>query len=218
MEGGGFEFAPEVADLNQYWFSTKTIAALVNEASTATTAVAGHKPLLALVSCPSVYFSLSPELRAVSVVLEIDRKWEKDPGFVYYDFNHPLALPEKLLGAATFVLIDPPFITREVWTQYAATARALLAPGGRCLCASILENAPLLDELLGARAVRFRPSIPNLVYQYSLYATYASDALGVANVEVDPDDDVPMPTYAAAAPEPAAAPPATPDVHEEATL
>lgn len=72
-------------------------------------------------------------------------------GFIFYDFNKPLELSEDsrdstrdafhsqdLRGAFDFVLIDPPFITREVfltfaclwrqvWEKYAMTARASLS-------------------------------------------------------------------------------------------
>jgi len=37
---------------------------------------------------------------------------------------------------------------------------------------------------MGARKCVFRPSIPNLVYQYSFYATYENAALDEKNPEV----------------------------------
>ena len=36
---------------------------------------------------------------------------------------------QELRGAFDFVLIDPPFITREVWEKYAITARRLTKAG-----------------------------------------------------------------------------------------
>lgn len=57
-------------------------------------------------------------------------QWEHDPGFVKYDFNAPLDFPDELRGAFAMVVVDPPFITRDVWEKYAVTVRALLAPGG----------------------------------------------------------------------------------------
>jgi hypothetical protein len=79
-------------------------------------------------------------------------------------------------------VIDPPFITREVWEKYAATANFLLSEGGRLICTTIRENAAMMNELLQARAAsdtlswpsadslqvkpqRFQPCIPHLVYQ-----------------------------------------------------
>jgi len=70
------------------------------------------------------------------------------------------------------VVIDPPFITHEVWTKYAEASRYLLKPGtgedgeplGKVLGTTIRENADKLKELLGLTPRRFRPSIPNLVY------------------------------------------------------
>jgi len=43
-----------------------------------------------------------------------------------YDFNHPEAIPESLHHLFDCVVIDPPFITREVWEKYASAAKLLL--------------------------------------------------------------------------------------------
>jgi 16S rRNA G966 N2-methylase RsmD len=49
--------------------------------------------------------------------LEFDEKFKIEKGFVFYDFNKPLDLPAELKGNFDFILIDPPFITEEVWTK-----------------------------------------------------------------------------------------------------
>ena len=36
----------------------------------------------ALVSTPSIYFALNPEVRRQHVVLDFDTQWREDPGFV----------------------------------------------------------------------------------------------------------------------------------------
>jgi hypothetical protein len=196
-DGACFSFwkeSPEKGDLNQYWFSQPTIQVLVDQ-------VVQHGPRAALVSCPSIYFSLPVSVREVCKVLEYDRAWEHDPGFVFYDFNEPEIVPPELHHAFDLVIIDPPYITREVWSKYALTAKLLLCQGcegnkprGRLLCTSIAENAPMMRELLEVEPRRFRPSIPNLVYQYHIYTNYSSGQLDAHNEEVDPDGDVPMPS------------------------
>lgn len=35
----------------------------------------------------------------------------------------------------------------------------------------------MLGELIGAKIQKFRPLIPNLVYQYSMYSNYECDKL-----------------------------------------
>ena len=82
------------------------------------------------------------------------------------------------------VVIDPPFITREVWEKYAAAARLLLKPDGIVLGSTIDENEAFMGELLNCQRKAFRPSIPNLVYQYSLYASYDSEGLSQPNPEI----------------------------------
>lgn len=47
-----------------------------------------------------------------------------------YDYNAPEQLPAALHGTFDCVVIDPPFITREVWAKYAQAAKLLLQPGG----------------------------------------------------------------------------------------
>jgi 16S rRNA G966 N2-methylase RsmD len=108
---------------------------------------------------------------------------------VFYDFNKPEDLPAELLHTFDLVVIDPPFITREVWEKYAVAAKLLLKEeGGHCLLSTIDENEATIKELLGADRKKFRPSIPNLVYQYSLYATFESTGLNEKNPEI-PDFD-----------------------------
>ena len=88
------------------------------------------------------------------------------------------------------MLCDPPFITTPVLTQYATSIRLLLAPGGRILFSTVPENAALLKELLGLMGpLRFLPSIPHLVYQFALFASYDdSQLLSAANPEL-PDQE-----------------------------
>jgi hypothetical protein len=53
---------------------------------------------------------------------------------------------------------------------------------------TIQENAPFMKELLGVEPQAFMPSIPTLVYQYYLYASYESKHLKLKNPEI-PDYD-----------------------------
>lgn len=87
------------------------------------------------------------------------------------------------------MLCDPPFITTAALTQYATTMRLLLAPGGRLLLSTVRENAELVRGLLGlGPPLRYLPSIPHLVYQFSFFANYESALLGAPNPEL-PDQD-----------------------------
>ena len=59
-----------------------------------------------------------------------------------------------------------------------------MTENGKVLCSTIDENEPFMKELLNADKKKFRPSIPNLVYQYSLYANYDSETLNSQNAEI----------------------------------
>lgn len=42
----------------------------------------------------------------------------------------------------------------------------------------------MMEELVGVKPQKFKPSIPNLVYQYNLYCNYPSTGLDVLNPEI----------------------------------
>ena len=48
---------------------------------------------------------------------------------MFYDFNFPTNVPESLIGTFDLVVVDPPFIVREVWEKYAETSKLLLKSG-----------------------------------------------------------------------------------------
>ena len=179
-----FDLQKEDSDLNQYWFSTNTIDVFVKEIEAQSVKGA------AFLSSPSLYFSLkNEELKAKSKVFEFDKQWEKDPGFVFYDYNKPEQVSIMLFGQFDMVVIDPPFITEECWRNYTETARLLLAPGGKLICTTIVENEGIMCDLLGCRPTKFRPSIPNLVYQYNTYTSYQpTQFLDELNPEIAADD------------------------------
>jgi len=177
----------EVEDLNQYWYSNRTITHMAKDVEDVC-AEEGTKA--AFLSTPSVYFSLNKETRARSWCFDLDTQWQKEPGYVCYDFQKPTDFEgaAELKGTFDMVIIDPPFITREVWEKYTETAKFLLKPGGHVMASTIQENAPFMKELLGVEPQVFMPSIPTLVYQYYLYASYDSKNLKEKNPEI-PDYD-----------------------------
>ncbi|KXZ47251.1 hypothetical protein GPECTOR_36g105 [Gonium pectorale] len=158
----------EKAEHNQYWYSAHTIDKIVQRGSA---------------------------IREAAWVFDFDDQWAKDPHFVRYDFNAPDAIPRELHGKFDCVVIDPPFITREVWDKYAQAARLLLEPAGKVVATTVAENAALLAELLPAGpggeavcAAPFRPSIPHLIYQYNLFTNFPPKVLCESNPEIPPDD------------------------------
>ena len=105
-------------------------------------------------------------------MFDYDKKWESDRGFKFYDYNHPTTFEGDLESTFDMVVVDPPFITREVWELYTKTAFYLLkenptfnAPSGLFLGTTVVENKEMIEELLGGKPTAFQPSIPNLVYQ-----------------------------------------------------
>jgi hypothetical protein len=159
-----------------------------SSAEAAPTAPTPRRGRCAFVSTPSIYFALPPSERSSGLhrVLDYDSaSFGRDKGFVFYDFNKPSDVPQEIVGAFDLVVIDPPFITEEVWRKYGETARLLLSPGGHALCTTVAENVGLLQELFpNLRRMAFQPSIPHLVYQYDLYCTWDSAVFGKKNPEI----------------------------------
>ena len=56
--------------------------------------------------------------------------------------------------------------------------------GAKLLVSTIDENEAMMGELLNLTRCKFRPSIPNLVYQYSFYSNYEDPALLETNPEI----------------------------------
>lgn len=58
--------------------------------------------------------------------------------FVAFDFNQPLSIPSELHHTFDFIVIDPPFITKEVWEKYTVATQLLLRSyHGRVLLSTI---------------------------------------------------------------------------------
>mmetsp|Transcript_9651 Transcript_9651/g.9716 ORF Transcript_9651/g.9716 Transcript_9651/m.9716 type:complete len:220 (-) Transcript_9651:47-706(-) len=209
----------EDANHNQYWYSEPTIQKIVEVLE----ACGGS---IAFLSTPSLYFSISESLRKNAKVFDYDMKWQHDPGFVFYDFNAPDKVPEELLHSFDMIVIDPPFITHEVWEKYAITTSLLsrhpliidkgerereitgeegklsessvieksspslsLSPTpslslSRVILTTVSENEEKLKQLFGVSIQKFKPSIPHLVYQYSLLTNFESEVFSSINPEI----------------------------------
>ena len=185
---------PEDPVLNQYWYSQASVEAIAKECKCLMDSPrsGSNNFTVAFLSTPSIYFALDEAHRQNCFVFDYDKKWEDDRGFVFYDFNKPLDFDIGLRNSFDLVVIDPPFITREVWEKYSETAVALLkeppafdSKSGMVIGTTLQENAPFLQELLSCRPQKFKPSIPNLPYQYNSYANFSgAKFLGQTNAEI----------------------------------
>ena len=98
---------------------------------------------------------------------QYDKKWEADRGFVFYDYKQPEDVPEALKGSFDLIVVDPPFITEEVWAKYTTTIKLLLKEGvndeniphGKMILTTLFENAEMMGRLLGAKSTV--SSLPN---------------------------------------------------------
>jgi len=181
------ENTPQNSRLNQYWYSRATIKVLCE----AITEVASGKRV-AFLSTPSLYFALPIEERKNCTLFERDEIWANDPGFEMYNFNKAEDVNPTLRHSFDMVVVDPPFITHDVWEKYATTTKILLKAydteeskdPGHVIATTVAENIDIMDELFHAKPTVFRPTIPNLVYQYNVYTNFDCEALSTVNPEV----------------------------------
>jgi hypothetical protein len=178
----------EKQEYNQYWFSEKTIAFIVNQIESVYNSLdeeikKDYK--IAIVACPSVFFSLSKEIQGVSYLFDIDEKLtKKHKNGVVYDFNKYEEIVEDYKKSFDFILIDPPFIVKEAWEKFAIFAKEIQKEKCKILTCSIFENSSMLKELLNLEIREYQPSIPHLVYQYNFYSNYDNDELNKKNSEL----------------------------------
>lgn len=71
--------------------------------------------------------------------MQIDSKFASEgPHFIFYDYQFPQNLPQALHHRLEYLIIDPPFITRDVWEQYRAAIDFLICPKqGKILLSTI---------------------------------------------------------------------------------
>ncbi|KAL9642767.1 hypothetical protein ABK040_009842 [Willaertia magna] len=172
----------ENENFNQYWYSSHTIDVIVKVIEDHLKEEPNNR--VAFLSTPSLYFSLSSPNPNANL-FEFDTKWSKDKGFVLFDFNQPECFDENLSHQFTMVVVDPPFITREVWEKYAkAILKLRKDENTKIICSTIAENADMMKELLNLTSTVFQPSIPHLVYQYNLYTNFHNSLFNEINSEL----------------------------------
>ncbi|KAJ8550612.1 hypothetical protein ON010_g10458 [Phytophthora cinnamomi] len=180
-------------ELNQYWYSADTVATLAREAIVETPECGGR---IAFLSTPSVYFAVKSQQGDSSnqhecFLLDFDPKFSSEGDhFVPYDFHKSQDVPSELRGTFDFVVVDPPFITREVWELYAESIKLLLRCKDSKILLTTIGNHDLLKavELPGLNLLRIcRRERDDDSRAYALYTNYESPALDAVNPEVDFD-------------------------------
>ena len=184
----------ENSELNQYWYNTETINILIKE-------IEAHSECCAFLSTPSLYFSTSTSLRNKSSLFDIDLQWKNEPGFIFFDYNK-YEIPENLQHKFDYVVCDPPFISEDVWKEYAKAIKLLLKKNGKLLLTSIIENHTMLENILTSidncknentnepnlslslYISKYCPSIPSLTYQYFCFINYTSSFLELSNKDI----------------------------------
>ncbi|XP_017403679.1 EEF1A lysine methyltransferase 1 [Cebus imitator] len=159
--------------LSQFWYSQETALRLAQEA----TAAVGEGGRIACVSAPSVYQKLREMCREdFSVyIFEYDKRFAMyGEEFIFYDYNNPLDLPERIAAHSfDIVIADPPYLSEECLRKTSETIK-YLTQGKILLCTgAVMEEQAA--ELLGVKMCTFIPKhTRNLANEFRCYVNYDS--------------------------------------------
>ncbi|XP_055100178.2 EEF1A lysine methyltransferase 1 isoform X1 [Symphalangus syndactylus] len=159
--------------LSQFWYSQETALRLAQEAI----AAVGEGGRIACVSAPSVYQKLRELCREnFSIyIFEYDKRFAMyGEEFIFYDYNNPLDLPEKIAAHSfDIVIADPPYLSEECLRKTSETIK-YLTRGKILLCTgAIMEEQAA--ELLGVKMCTFVPRhTRNLANEFRCYVNYDS--------------------------------------------
>ncbi|KAM3933054.1 EEF1A lysine methyltransferase 1 [Leptodactylus fuscus] len=157
--------------LSQFWYSDETALSLAKEAIEAS----GKNGRIACVSAPSVYQKLKGLVGddVTVYLLEYDKRFSvyRDE-FVFYDYNNPVDLPERLQEHSfDMVLADPPYLSEECLQKTAKTIQ-YLTKGKILLCTgAVMED--LATQILGLKMCKFIPKHNrSLANEFRCFANY----------------------------------------------
>ncbi|XP_032170853.1 EEF1A lysine methyltransferase 1 isoform X2 [Mustela erminea] len=159
--------------LSQFWYSQDTALRLATEA----VAAAGEHGRIACVSAPSVYQKLrSLHREDISVyIFEYDKRFAiYGEEYIFYDYNNPLDLPEKIATHSfDIVIADPPYLSKECLRKTSETIK-YLTQGKILLCTgAVMEEEAA--KLLGVKMCKFIPKhTRTLGNEFRCYVNYDS--------------------------------------------
>ncbi|XP_036687874.1 EEF1A lysine methyltransferase 1 isoform X1 [Balaenoptera musculus] len=159
--------------LSQFWYTPETALRLAEEA----VAAAGEGGRIACVSAPSVYQKLRELHREdFSVcIFEYDHRFAiYGEEFIFYDYNNPVDLPEKIAAHSfDIVIADPPYLSEECLRKTSETIK-YLTRGKILLCTgAVMEEEAA--KLLGVKMCKFIPKhTRTLGNEFRCYVNYDS--------------------------------------------
>ncbi|XP_032259270.1 EEF1A lysine methyltransferase 1 isoform X2 [Halichoerus grypus] len=159
--------------LSQFWYSQETALRLAKEAI----AAAGEGGRIACVSAPSVYQKLRALHREdFSVyIFEYDKRFAiYGEEFIFYDYNNPLDLPEKIAAHSfDIVIADPPYLSKECLRKTSETIKYLTQDKILLCTGAVMEEEAA--KLLGVKMCKFIPKhTRTLGNEFRCYVNYDS--------------------------------------------
>ncbi|XP_069828142.1 EEF1A lysine methyltransferase 1 [Dendropsophus ebraccatus] len=157
--------------LSQFWYSDETALSLAKEAIEAS----GRNGRIACVSAPSVYQKLKGLVGddVTVYLLEYDRRFSVyGNDFVFYDYNNPLDLPDRLQQHSfDIVLADPPYLSEECLRKTTQTIQFLSKEKILLCTGAVMED--LVTQILGLKLCKFIPKHNrSLANEFRCFANY----------------------------------------------
>lgn len=164
-------------NLSQFWYDAETSQMLALEAIEQTAA----NSRIGCISSPSAFIALSKmecEDRKINI-FEFDCRFNVFPGFQFYDYNQPLDFAPGMESSFDYLIVDPPFLSKECWLKTAETVRFLSNENTKiCICTGKVMKTTILNEL-NCIPTKFEPKHQNgLANEFGCFTNYESIQFG----------------------------------------
>jgi len=178
--------------MSQFWYTDEAAELIAKEAAREATKhfkqifkelkASQEKPMIACVSCPSVFRAiLKLKLSVECVLFEFDKRFEMyGKQFAFYDFNSPASVDKAFTHSFDYIIADPPYLNEECMSKTGETMALLCRTDQTPM---LLNTGAILRELvfaeLGLReCVWFPTHSKHIQNEFRSYCNYASDAFG----------------------------------------
>lgn len=174
------QLGDEDKTLAQFWYEPHTLQCLQEQC------IQDDVQRIALLSAPSLYFSLESDHKSNAVLFEYDRRWEEEEQFAFFDYREGCEALDAWAGCFDLILADPPNLQMSTLQQYVEVIQTLRkSEKSKVLFVTSADWSSFLFDALGLIEVKFKPSMPSSAWsqcgKFGLFSNYRNSSLSVEN-------------------------------------
>lgn len=174
------QLGDEDKTLAQFWYEPHTLQCLQEQR------IQDDVQRIALLSAPSLYFSLESDHKSKAVLFEYDRRWEEEEQFAFFDYREGCEALDAWAGCFDLILADPPNLQMSTLQKYVEVIQMLRkSEKSKVLFVTSADWSSFLFDALGLIEVKFKPSMPSSAWsqcgKFGLFSNYRNSSLSVEN-------------------------------------